>query len=135
MDKIKKYFAELEKKQNCTVTYCSESITDKKLKKVPVMLHDFYRTIAKAELPFGRIFTLEEALEQSQNMPFCNKWFVFGQDKYFSFWLCNYESDAYGFSFTSWDHESGNDIETEEALEKDIISFLEYVQEEYRIMG
>lgn len=132
MNKIKQYFMELEKKYHCNITYCFSEISDKQLKKVPVVLHDFYRTIAKAELPFGQIFTVEQAIKESENTPFPPNWFVFGQDNYFSFWLCRYNSDLDGLSFTSWDHESGNTIEIEEATDKDIISFLEYEQEEYQ---
>lgn len=96
---------------------------------IPNILHGLYEIISEVELPFGRIFTVEQALEQSKNKPFSPNWFVFGRDNYFSFWLCSYSPDTEGLSFTYWDHESGNEIE--EAVWPDLESFLQDLEEEY----
>lgn len=90
-------------------------------------MHDFYKVISKAELPFGIIFPLDMALEASEKEPFTHNWFVFGQYNYFSFWLCSYSPDSEGFSFTAWDHESGSEIG--EVSDKYSISFLKYEEE------
>lgn len=85
--------------------------------------------IAGAKLPFGEIYSIEEALKQSERSPFKPNWFVFGRDKYFSFWLCSFIEDEEGLSFTYWDHESGNEIDG--AVWSDIVSFLEEIQSNY----
>jgi hypothetical protein len=46
-------------------------------------LRGLYETVSGVELPFGRIFTVEEAIEQSKNKPFSPNWFAFGRDNYF----------------------------------------------------
>ena len=80
-------------------------------------------------LPFGEIYPIEIAIKQSERNPFKPNWFVFGKDKYFSFWLCSYSANEEGLSFTYWDHESGNEID--EAVWSDVISFLKEMEEEY----
>ncbi len=127
MDKIKEFFIELKKNYPCNITFCSDNVCEKELEKVPAALHDFYKTVSEAELPFGRIFSLETALKESTSFP--ADWFFFGQDNYFSFWLCSYHPDTEGLSFTSWDHEAHTEIE---AVDKDILSFLQYELEDYQ---
>ena len=74
--------------------------------EVPEILQDFYRKIESVDLPFGRIYELEFALNNSKRMPFYPEWFVFGQDNYSSFWLCYRGKSEDGCYFTYWDHES-----------------------------
>ena len=126
MDKIKEFFIDLKKNYPCNITFCSSEIREEELKKVPAVMHSFYKTILKAELPFGRIFPLETALKESKSF---SNWFLFGQDNYFSFWLCSYSPDAEGLSFTSWNHEDHTEIE---AADEDILSFLQYELEDYQ---
>lgn len=126
MNKIKRFFMELKENYPCNITFSGNEICEEQFKKIPVVMHDFYKTISKAELPFGRIFSLETALKESEA---CPNWFLFGQDNYFSFWLCSYSPDAEGLSFTSWDHESHTEIE---AADADILSFLQYELEDYQ---
>lgn len=126
MNKIEAYLNELKKKYNCDIKMCENN---KQLDKVPEIMHDFYKIVLEAELPFGKLFSLEKALKESERAPFNPDWFVFGKDNYFSFWLCSYNKDSNGLSFTSWDHESGSEIG--EAADEDIISFLKYEEEEY----
>ncbi|WP_394522810.1 hypothetical protein [Lacrimispora sp. JR3] len=92
-------------------------------------MHGLYETVLEVELPFGRIFAVDIALEQSKNKPFSPDWFVFGRDNYFSFWLCSYFPDKEGLSFTYWDHESGNEIDG--AVWPDLESFLQDLEDEY----
>lgn len=123
------YFKNLKSKYKDKVSLVESYINNNDLNKVPQVLHLLYESIAKAELPFGRIFTIDEAVKESQNNPFKPNWFVFGEDNYFSFWLCSFNKDEDGLSFTYWDHELGEDIEG--AICEDIISFLMEVQEDY----
>lgn len=127
---VEEYFSYLRNKYPNKVRIETKDINAEKLKSVPKALHSLYNEMSKAILPYGEIFSIEEALEQSKRNPFKPKWFVFGKDRYFTFWLCSYEEDAEGLSFTYWDHESGNEIE--EAVWKDVISFLQEIEEENR---
>lgn len=128
MNKIELYLKELKEHYNCNIKLGITKISDKQLQKVPKVMHDFYKTVLEAELPFGKIFSLERALKESERPPFKQEWFVFGKDNYFSFWLCSYQSDSNGLSFTSWDHESGSEIG--EAAAEDIILFLKEIEED-----
>lgn len=63
-------------------------------------------------------------------LTFKPNWFVFGQDKYFSFWICLYAPDLEGLSFTSWDHNLESEID--EPVYKDRVSFLKDEEQEYK---
>lgn len=97
--------------------------------KIPLPLQSLYSTIEKVKLPFGQIYSVEKALEQSKNAPFSPNWFVFGKDCYFSFWLCSFDEDEDGLSFTSWDHDNGSEIG--EAAFETVLEFLQDAEEEY----
>jgi len=126
--RIEAYINNLKKKYDMVkIVECNSR--KQNLKGIPDRLHDLYKTALEVELPFGRIFTVDRALKQSKNKPFSPNWFVFGQDNYFSFWLCSYSPDKEGLSFTYWDHESGNDIDG--AVWPDLESFLQDLEEEY----
>ena len=60
------------------------------LSDIPSALHSFYKKYLFAKMPFGYIFTVEEARKMSYQQPFMDEeWFCFGQDNYgFVFWLC-----------------------------------------------
>lgn len=125
---IEDYINGLKKKyEGVKVVECNPNMQD--LKGVPDILHDLYENVLEVELPFGHIFSVDIALQRSKNKPFSPDWFVFGQDHYFSFWLCSYSPDTEGLSFTYWDHESGNEIEG--AVWPDLESFLQELEEEY----
>ena len=72
---------------------------------IPSALHSFYKKYSFAKMPFGSIFTVEEARKMSYQQPFMDEeWFCFGQDNYgFVFWLCK-EVDGRTF-FNAWDHD------------------------------
>ena len=79
--------------------------------QVPDKLRDFYSLFQSLKMPFGRIYPIDEGLEMSQDEPFKSEgWFCFGQDDYFSFWLCKNTPDSEGMSFTAWDHEMEEEI-------------------------
>lgn len=109
------------------VNIVPSNIKEEELKYVPEALHELYKVISKAELPFGEIFSIDDALKKSEVEPFKSNWFVFGHDNYFSFWLCSFKPDSDGLSFTSWDHECA---EIGGAVDKDIISFLEDMEDD-----
>jgi hypothetical protein len=84
---------------------------DKKITLLPDALRQLYQLIGHAEFPFGRVYSLDKALEMSERLPFKPNWLAFGQDNYFSFWLRAVEKESNGLCITSWDHESRTDIE------------------------
>ena len=98
--------------------------------EIPEALMELYSNIKHIQFPFGEIYTKEVAIKQSSQRPFFNKWFVFGWDGYFTYWLCSYKKSEEGFSFTYWDHEYGNDIE--EPVWENLCEFLEDIEEEYQ---
>ncbi|MGN1196676.1 MAG: hypothetical protein ACI4TA_03650 [Acetatifactor sp.] len=90
---------------------------------IPSALHSFYKKYSFAKMPFGSIFTVEEARKMSYQQPFMDEeWFCFGQDNYgFVFWLCK-EVDGRTF-FNAWDHDMSDDID--EGMEITLEEFLQ----------
>lgn len=90
---------------------------------IPSALHSFYKKYLFAKMPFGSIFTVEEARKMSYQQPFMDEeWFCFGQDNYgFVFWLCK-EVDGRTF-FNAWDHDMSDDID--EGMEITLEEFLQ----------
>lgn len=90
---------------------------------IPSALHSFYKKYSFAKMPFGSIFTVEEARKMSYQQPFMDEeWFCFGQDNYgFVFWLCK-EVDGRTF-FNDWDHDMSDDID--EGMEITLEEFLQ----------
>lgn len=90
---------------------------------IPSALHSFYKKYSFAKMPFGSIFTVEEARKMSYQQPFMDEeWFCFGQDNYgFVFWLCK-EVDGRIF-FNAWDHDMSDDID--EGMEITLEEFLQ----------
>ena len=56
-------------------------------------------------------------------------WFCFGQDDYFSFWLCKNTPDSEVMSFTAWDHEMEEEID--DPAFGSIEEFLLFLSDEY----
>lgn len=130
MDKaIQEYFEALKNKYETDVILTKPESNTKKLDRIPTALQPLYKFTSRVKLPFGEIFDIEEALEQSERSPFKPDWFAFGRDKYFSFWLCSFIADEEGLSFTYWDHEAGNEIDG--AVWEDIVSFLNEMEKEH----
>lgn len=87
---------------------------DKKIiqSQIPVQLESLYKNYNGILFPFGSIYSIEKAIEMSSRSPFIEeKWFCFGQDNYFSYWLCKKETKEEDFAFTIWDHEMQSVIE------------------------
>lgn len=127
--KLQAYFEQLRDTYGESVNLIP-SQNKEELSQVPQVLWECYETIEKATFPFGRIYTIEEALKESSHLPFKGEWFVFGQDNFFSFWLCRYQQDHKGCNFTAWDHSSGSAIG--EAADEELVKFLAQEDEEYR---
>lgn len=124
MGRIKEYFDRLKETYKDKVVLEESHYDEKTLNMVPEVMRDFYRAYKEAYLPFGHIYTIEDSIKDSKAEPFkTEKWFSFGFDGYFSFWICSLKPDKKGNSFTYWDHESG--LEIDGAVYKDIIDFLE----------
>lgn len=96
--------------------------------EVPKMLREFYEKIESAALPYGSIYNIDSAIKLSKRSPFFPNWFVFGKDNYFSYWLCYKGDNSDGCYFTSWDHESG--LEIDEPVWEDLLSFLKEMEED-----
>lgn len=127
-EELKMYFKDLIKKYGDNNILIATSYTDdEEYKQIPKILNSLYKLTSEAKLPFGEIFTIESALKHSKESPFVPEWFAFGHDYYFSFWLCKYEPDGKGLSFTSWDHECP---EIGRAVFSDIVSFLKDAEKE-----
>lgn len=121
MDELINYFRELN----------AEFIEEESLVEdveVPEIMCKFYEKIKYVNLPYGRIYNLETALDNSKRLPFSPEWFVFGQDNYYSYWICFKRKTITGCYFTYWDHESGCSME--EPVWKDLLSFLKEVEED-----
>lgn len=128
MEDIKSYFESLVCNHGSSVSISTPEIKHSEAGTIPDALIELYGFLSKASLPFGEIFSVEEALKQSERSPFAPDWFVFGKDRYFSFWLCLYNPDDEGLNFTSWDHDSGNEIDG--AVWGDVISFFRDMEQE-----
>lgn len=123
------YLNDLKTKYGDSVIVNNSNFNKEILEKTPKALQPVYKKISKLVLPSGEIFTIDTALKISEQAPFNPNWFVFGKDTYFSFWLCLYEPDENGLSFTYWDHESRNKID--EAVYPDLISFLQEIEDDF----
>ncbi|MBR6879652.1 MAG: SMI1/KNR4 family protein [Clostridiales bacterium] len=103
---------------------------DDKLILVPEKLREFYSQYISMKMPFGKILSIEEGIDLSNKEPFRSEgWFCFGQDDYFSFWLCKLSPDDEGLSFTSWDHDMEEEIDAPafESLEE----MLMFISDDY----
>ncbi len=103
---------------------------DDKLIFVPEKLREFYSQYISMKMPFGKILSIEEGIDLSNKEPFRSEgWFCFGQDDYFSFWLCKLSPDDEGLSFASWDHDMEEEIDAPafESLEE----MLMFISDDY----
>lgn len=132
MSRISEYMEEMLEIYGDKVELTKSTYDEKTLSLVPKALREFYVEYSKVDLPFGYIYSIENSLKDSKAEPFKSEgFFSFGFDGYFSYWLCLFTPDDDGLSFTSWDHESGADIDG--AVYNDIIEFLEDMRMEQKI--
>lgn len=96
---------------------------------VPFKLFELYEFCNGIRLPFGYVFDIRQGFDESKNSPFSPNWFVFGKDNYFSLWLCSYEENEDGLSFTTWGHKAGND--DIEAVWENVIEFFKELYDEF----
>ncbi len=95
---------------------------------IPAPFHDLYLYSNGLDLPFGRLFNISQALKESARKPFNSKWFVFGKDNYFTYWLCALKPEDQNLWITTWDHGAGLGIDGElvwGSLEEFLIDELE----------
>ena len=131
MSRVRKYVQRLKELYGDGVIFKESSYDKEILDSIPLVLREFYREYESIQLPFGEIDSIDIAIRHSNTAePFKSEgWFCFGFDGYFSFWLCKYVPDKENLSFTSWDHDSGDDIG--EAVYESLIDFLEDLRLEY----
>ena len=130
MSKLQKHINDLVERYGDAIRFTKSACSEHALSSVPEALRELYRNFDTIGLPFGDVYSMETAIEQSQAEPFQSEgWFCFGFDKYFSFWLCKKIQDEEGLSFTTWDHDGGCEIGR--AIYGDIIEFLVDMQHYY----
>src|SRR5262245_26180972 len=91
---------------------------------LPEALRSFYSETNGLELPFLKVFSVEQ-LPHMQGYVLDSSWILFGQDYYFSFYLCAKTPSSDGALITTWDRES--DAEVEPAFR----TVLELLNDEY----
>lgn len=112
------------------IVYTKSTYTSDVFSSIPIQLEEFYKNYGGMQFPFGRIYSIEKAIEMSKRAPFkYGEWFCFGQDDFFSFWLCKKGMKKNEMVFSIWDHECRDDIE--EACFGELCEFLEYLSDEY----
>ena len=105
------YGVDIKAKEGC--------VEENKLVRLPYGLKEFYSRYQSMRLPFGEIYSVDVCLENAKVGPLDEEgWFCFGQDKYFSIWLCRKTPDEEGLSFavydTGWGDEDEDDEEEDE---------------------
>ncbi|BAL83038.1 hypothetical protein SELR_13300 [Selenomonas ruminantium subsp. lactilytica TAM6421] len=96
---------------------------------IPDELKRFLKKYEDTELPFGEIFDYGTIKKMSQRPPFNNEWFVFGKDKYFSYWVCKVDATKEEKVYTTWDHEMDECVG--EAVCSDLLEFLTSCELDY----
>lgn len=113
------YGADIKAKEGC--------VEESKLALLPDGLKEFYSRYQSMKLPFGEINTVDSCLESAKIGAMKEEgWFCFGQDKFFSVWLCRKTPDEEGLSFAiydiGWEDE---DEDTSDGLENNKKEFAE----------
>lgn len=127
---INEYIKKIESYYHNGIVYSKSTYTSDVFNSIPIQLEEFYKNYAEMQFPFGQIYSIEKAIEVSKSTPFeSGEWFCFGQDNYFSFWLCKKGMKNNEMAFSIWDHECEDDID--EACFKNLCEFLEYLSDEY----
>lgn len=97
---------------------------------VPSQLVELYKHFDSLELPFGEIFSVENAQEMSGQEPFkSNGWFCFGKDNYFSYLLCKKDINENEDCFSTWDYET--DFNEVEPCFSDLNELLDFIIDDY----
>lgn len=127
---INEYIKKIESYYYNGVIYTKGAYNLNTLNTIPIQLKNFYENYGEMQFPFGRIYSIEKAIEMSKRVPFeCEEWFCFGQDNYFSYWLCKKGMKENEMVFSIWDHESIDS--PEEACFSELCDFLDYLSNEY----
>lgn len=103
---LENYINQLEKEYIGGISYFQRENKKEIHGQFPVQLKELYEKYNGVIFPFGMIYSVEQAVETSSRLPFVEeKWFCFGQDDFFSYWLCKMDAAAEDLAFTIWDHE------------------------------
>jgi hypothetical protein len=76
----------------------------------PSPLKDIYSKCEGGDLLVGHVYRQSDVTEYSKLPPFTPDWLCFGDNRYGTYWLCSRASRD-GLWFTSWDHDSGTEID------------------------
>ncbi len=127
---LKDYIKQLEKYYYEGVSYSNSKNEKEIIKQVPKQLEEFYSQYENMKFPYGKIYSIEKAIEMSNRMPFIkDDWFCFGQDYYYSYWLCKRGVNMNDFAFTIWDHEM--ELNIEEPSFRNLQEVLSFLSGEY----
>lgn len=127
---LEKYINQLENEYIDGISYSQCKDEKEFYSQLPVQLEELYKKYNGMVFPFGTIYPIEKAMEMSSRSPFVEeKWFCFGHDCFFSFWLCKKEIEEEDFAFAIWDHEMQPVIE--EPAFKRLEEVLDYLAKEY----
>lgn len=131
---LKEYVNQLEKYYYDGVSYSNSKNEKEILNQIPKQLEEFYSQYGDMSFPYGKIYSIEKALEMSNRLPFTeDDWFCFGQDYYYSYWLCKRGVSMDDFAFTVWDHEMESYIE--EPSFRSLKEVLDFLADEYDNSG
>ncbi len=130
MTEIETFLEKMKMKYGKDIVIKMRNCSEETLSQVPQPLVEFYSYYDSIEFPFGKIDSIDAAVKHSNTAePFkSEKWFCFGFDGYFSFWLCSYSPDLEGLWITSWDHDADNEME---CVYSNLVEFLQDMEEEY----
>jgi hypothetical protein len=121
---IRDVFAQIERETDVSITLAKPADN---LSDVPEPLRPLYAISDGVALPFGDLYPV--AGFRTEGFP--RGWVCFGADHYFSFFLCHKSSSP---SVTTWDHESGTEIEAifDGAYDWLVDQYREYIESDLR---
>lgn len=100
MSNVGIYFEKVNKRYKQRVEIKYKDYKERQLGVIPMVLKDLYNEVVSVKLPFGRIYSIEEAIEYSNsNQLFNTGWFLFGENNEGDKWLCLYKPDNKGRLF------------------------------------
>lgn len=93
------YIKAIELEYGKKICYNTIDRKESDMTNVPIMLRELYKITDGIVFPFGEIYSLEEALKQSEEYV-QDKFFCFGRDYLEEHnWLCLYKPNNQGYSF------------------------------------
>lgn len=122
------YIKKIELEYGITINYNRVNRKEEELKNIPAILKELYKKMDGIFFPFGTVYSLDEAVKQSEAGIYGNC-FCFGQDYMQEhMWLCLYEPNEFGNSINISSIYKPDKVN---GLYGDIIEFLEDMRRDY----